>query len=250
MLSFTFSARSSNEKTGPMPVTTTSRASCWQGCAFYEAGCYAKYNKLGLYWSKLTETEAGTTFQNGVAKVKTYNIKGLCEAIAALPEGTLWRHNQAGDLPSENGEIDVFQLGMIVKANEGKCGFTYTHHPVLDEQSPYALSNRASVAMANKNGFTVNLSANDLGHADKLADLGIAPVVTVLPSTVHGNERITTPAGRRVVVCPATYRDDVTCKSCGLCQKRGRKCIVGFPAHGAGKRRVDTVITHNGEALH
>ena len=47
----------------------------------------------------------------------------------------------------------------------------------------------------------------------------------------------TTPDGRRVVVCPATYRDDVNCKSCGLCQK-ARDVIVGFPAHGARKGRI------------
>ena len=74
-------------------------------------------------------------------------------------------------------------------------------------------------------------------RADRLADLAIAPVVTLLPASVHGNVKIETAAGRKVVVCPATYRDDVNCKSCGLCQK-SRDVIVGFPAHGARKGRI------------
>jgi hypothetical protein len=46
--------------------------------------------------------------------------------------------------------------------------------------------------------------------------------------------------GRQVATCPAAYRDDVTCASCGLCQRQDRKLIVGFPAHGysKGKARI------------
>ena len=40
---------------------------------------------------------------------------------------------------------------------------------------------------ANQNGFTVDLSANNLAHADKLKALNIAPVVVVLPSTQTTN---------------------------------------------------------------
>lgn len=42
-------------------------------------------------------------------------------------------------------------------------------------------TNRAAVAAANAAGFTVNLSGNNVAHADALAALAIAPVVTVLP---------------------------------------------------------------------
>jgi len=51
-----------------------------------------------------------------------------------------------------------------------------------------------------------------------------------------------TPAGRKVVVCPATQRDDVTCESCRLCARINRSVIVGFPAHGAGARKVNRII--------
>jgi hypothetical protein len=122
-------------------------------------------------------------------------------------------------------------------ANVGRRGFTYTHHNVLQSEH-----NRASIRAANAAGFTVNASANNLRHADQLAALDVAPVVAVLPSTVHGNVKIETPEGRRVVVCPATYRDDVTCQSCKLCAVRDRKVIVGFPAHGGARRKVDAAM--------
>ena len=84
----------------------------------------------------------------------------------------------------------------------------------------------------------VNLSGNNLAHADDLYDKGIAPVTTVLPSTQLTNT--TTPKGRKVVVCPAVIKDDVSCQSCGLCA-RLRDAIVGFPAHGNGKKKADAV---------
>jgi hypothetical protein len=126
------------------------------------------------------------------------------------------------------GTVDAVKLGQLVAANAGRRGFTYSHH-----------RDRASLAWirhANAWGFTVNLSANDLTDADTLADTGAGPVVVVLPSTQSQNT--VTPAGRRVVVCPATQRDDVSCATCQLCQRQ-RAAIVGFPAHGTRKRVID-----------
>lgn len=100
--------------------------------------------------------------------------------------------------------------------------------------------NRAAIATANAKGFTINLSANNLDHADKLTDLGIGPVATVLPHDFDAR-KTTTPQGRIVAQCPATYRDDVTCKTCGLCQKQSRRVIVGFPAHGNSKKKASAV---------
>ena len=81
-----------------------------------------------------------------------------------------------------------------------------------------------------------------LGHDKHVADarghvVAIdGPVVVVLPSTTTANT--TTPAGRPVVICPATQRDDVSCASCQLCQRQ-RTAIVGFPAHGARHRVIN-----------
>ncbi len=207
--------KSANAKTGPIPVSTTSADSCPSDCAMHDA-CYASTGPLALHWGAVSAGSRGI------------ELFEFCQAVTSLPDGTLWRHNQAGDLPQIDGSIDPFALGQLVQANIGKRGFTYSHH--RDNAS------LEWIRHANAWGFRVNLSANDLPDADMLADTGAGPVVVVLPSTQSANT--VTPAGRTVVICPATQRDDVTCATCQLCQ-RERSAIVGFPAHGTKKRVID-----------
>jgi hypothetical protein len=207
--------KSANVKTGPIPVSTSSATTCPTDCAM-RAGCYAGSGPLALHWAAVTAGTRGTDLQSFTA------------SISALPDGTLWRHNQAGDLPGDGTTVDPAALGDIVAANIDKRGFTYTHY--RDSAS------LEWVRHANAWGFTVNLSANDLADADMLADTGAGPVVVVLTSDATANT--TTPAGRRVVVCPATQRDDVSCATCQLCQRQ-RDVIVGFPAHGTRRRVID-----------
>jgi len=159
--------------------------------------------------------------------------------IAALPKGTLWRHNQAGDLPGEGDAIDARALNELVRANRGKRGFTYTHKPVSVNLDPQHEANAHSVAYANARGFTINLSADNLAEADKLAEMAIGPVVVVLPA--EQTRATVTPNGRKVAICPATISDNVTCADCGLCALVNRKAIIGFPAHGASKRKASSV---------
>jgi len=211
--------KSRNAKTGPIPVSTSSNDTCPAVCPLKDQGCYAKYGPLGMYWAKVNGGTAGATWAEFVAQ------------IAELPADTLWRHNQAGDLPGISDVIDAPALAKLVKANSGKRGFTYTHKPMT-------AANARAVRAANAAGFTINLSGNNLAHADALADTGAGPVVAVLPADQKTNT--TTPAGRKVVVCPATIRDDVSCATCQLCQRRDRAVIVGFPAHGAAKRMAET----------
>ena len=216
--------KSKNEKTGNIPVSTTTAKACPSTCPFNNKnGCYAESGPLAIHWRKVTEGERGTDWNT------------FCDSVSNFPEGQLWRANQAGDLPHNNGKVSRRLVRKLVDANKGRKGFGYTHH------LPHLGDNSRIIKHANKNGFTINLSANNLSNADEMKALGIAPVVTVLPSTVNGDETPTvlTPQGNKVVVCPATYRDNVNCASCGLCQKSNRSCIVGFPAHGSMKKRVD-----------
>lgn len=215
--------KSRNEKTGPIPVSTTTQDTCPTACPLADKGCYAKGGPLAIHWKSVTEGKAGVAWRE------------FTSAIAALPQGILWRHNQAGDLPGNRAKIDRGALDQLVTANTGKRGFTYTHYSPTPD-------NAAAIADANARGFTVNLSANSPAHADRLAALNIAPVVTVLPASVDGNETRTlaTPEGRTIAVCPATYRD-TSCAECKLCAVRDRNVIVGFPAHGASKRAASAI---------
>lgn len=236
MLAILWTSKSSNVKTGPIPVSTTAKASCPVTCPLMRNGCYAEQGNLGWLWSALTKAGPNAAFRSGVAAMQSIDWKGLCAKVAELGPGALWRHNQAGDLPHTNGRIDRRALRALAKANAGRRGFTYTHHVTT-------APNVAAIAEANAAGFTINLSGNTLEHADSLVALEAGPVVVVLPSDTDGAATpvLKTPAGRTVSVCPATYRDDVTCATCQLCQRQDRKCIVGFPAHGAAKAKATAI---------
>jgi hypothetical protein len=210
--------KSRNEKVGPIPVSTTSAKTCPSDCPFKKSGCYADGGPLALFWGKVTREEAGTDWDS------------FCESVAALPEGQLWRHNQAGDLPSVGDVIDHDAMDMLVTANAGKRGFTYTHH------NPAIGNNAGVIKHANMLGFTVNLSGNNLKHADTLAALNIGPVVAVVAE--DHPERSETPEGRKVVVCPEQTGKAKSCAECKLCQKVDRAVIVAFRAHGVSKKKA------------
>jgi hypothetical protein len=226
-----FTRVSMNSKTGPIPVSMSKKNTCPDTCPLKHGGCYAKGGPINLHWERLSKglNENALTW------------KEFCEAVLRLPRAQLWRHNQAGDLPGEGNTIDTLALALLVVANKGKCGFTYTHKPTLKGQAHASTvkANAKAIASANKGGFTVNLSADTLGEADELAALGIGPVVVLLPQTQTTNT--VTPQGRKVVVCPATIRDDVSCSTCRLCQRGDRSCVVGFPAHGVSTRKADAI---------
>jgi len=213
---------SKNRKTGPIPVSTSSKGTCPTSCPLYALGCYAGGGPLAMHWRAVTIGLRGDEWPVFVSK------------IAALPDGQLWRHNQAGDLPGADSKIDRKALLALAKANEGKRGFTYTHKPMTK-------ANVATVMAVNAAGFTINLSANTLADADRLADTKAGPVVVVLDAAEGVRHTVTTPAGRTVETCPATYRDDVSCATCQLCQRVDRKVIVGFPAHGVSKKAAAAV---------
>jgi hypothetical protein len=100
-----------------------------------KAECYAASGPLALHWAAVSAGSRGTDWAT------------FTGAIAALPDGQIWRHNQAGDLPQKSGTIDPALLGDLVAANIGKRGFTYSHH--RDAESINWIRH------ANQWGFTV-----------------------------------------------------------------------------------------------
>lgn len=213
---------SGNKKTGPIPVTTSSENTCPVTCPLYGAGCYAKSGPLALHWRKVSDSE----------EKRSMDSESFLEAITALPRGQLWRHNQAGDMPAYNGDIDPVFARRIVKANKGKQGFTYTHH-VMNKH------NITMVQKMNDKGFTVNHSADNVQAAVKAyKDLSGIPVATILPID---SPNVQTVSGVKVVACPAEKSDRISCANCGLCADKDRDYIIGFRVHGTQKRKADII---------
>lgn len=211
---------SANKKTGPIPVSYTTPDSCPDACSLKKNGCYADSGPVQFAWRK--------------AESHGVEWNEFCDKVAALPKNQLWRHNVAGDLPGQSNTIDVQALRELIDANKGKRGFTYTHYPIN------VAENRKAIALANARGFTVNVSRETYSEADEAISYGIAPVVVL--QEIDAPKVSFTPQGNKVVTCPATYMDNVTCQSCELCYNINRRVIVGFPAHGTSKRKVINII--------
>lgn len=209
---------SNNAKTGPIPVSTSSRQSCPDTCGFKGQGCYAENFPLSQHWNAVSDGRRGMAWPEFV------------DEISRLRKGQLWRHNQAGDLVGTGDVIDKVALRQLAVANKGKRGFTYTHYPMVGE-------NLRVVRAANRAGFTVNVSADTLAQAEALWKKGL-PTVAVVPRGWRGSK---TPGGMPVTLCPAQILDDMSCAVCQLCQKADRRAIVAFEAHGARRKVVERI---------
>lgn len=226
MINYHLSNKSTNIKTGKIPVTTSGKQTCPQICPFKSEGCYAKYGPLCLHWEKVSSGERGTSFDEHLREIRK------------LPKSRL-RLFQAGDFPGVGNKINIKQTKKLVNAVKGFEAFGYTHKDLNDKK------NKEIIKYCNDNGLTVNLSANNLKHADELFDLKIGPVVVTLPE--DSNKNIKTPKNRSVKICPAISSEKVQCSNCGgkrgsLCWQKDRDYIVGFTAHGAAKRRVTEIV--------
>lgn len=225
---YLFTRYSGNAKTGPLAVTTSPRETCPTTCALYSK-CYPNFGSLRLHWDRISKGVGGVAWD------------AVLRGIKKLHHGELFRMNQAGDFNGHNNALDAASMDALVNAAKGKRPIAYTHYPVLDSESEQAPHNRAVIKKAVDAGFNINLSANNPSHADELIALGIAPVVTVVKAEQTTNFK--TAAGNRVVICPASVRDNVTCSSCGLCARSKRDYIIGFPAHGNNKRAIGEIAS-------
>lgn len=225
-LRFHFTAKSSNAKTGPIPVSTSSRETCSPVCPFFGNGCYAESGPLALHWREVTNGNRGD------------KLFDFLEKIRSLMPDQLWRHNQAGDLPHVAGKISRRFIKAIVDANRGRRGFTYTHHDLHKGE------NLALVRYANRSGFRINISTESESAADSAVAAGLPAVLAVSSNEERTHWR--TAAGNVVTVCPAQRKEDqfsgVSCSNCQLCQTRNIKQIIAFIAHGTSKRKADAAI--------
>jgi len=227
-----FIAVSGNPKTGPIPVLNYPRRSCPISCALRvvidpktgeeKAGpCYAAaafYTRLN--WDHLDAGTRGESFVEAMQKVQR------------LPRGSLVRDKVMGDeypLAADPKKIDPEPFKLKLRAFKGKRLISYTHH------EPNA-HNLKLLRKAAALGLHINLSADDLKAADKKARHHL-PVVVVVPSDTPKVSK--TPEGRKVVICPAQTSDRVTCATCALCADGSRDFLIGFRAHGSGRKKIE-----------
>jgi len=147
----------------------------------------------------------------------------LLDEIKSLRRNTLWRHNDAGDLIGNGDTIDITALTALVEANRRRRGFTYTHWPWR--------ANLEILKWANRNGFTINVSASDVSDALEAFNAGL-PTTVIL--NTDGKKQVKV-GGVRIIICPAQRKKHMTCAQCGICAVADRDYIIGFWPHGTKK---------------
>jgi hypothetical protein len=219
--------KSSNKKTGPIAVSTTSKDSCPSTCPLKSNGCYADSGPLRLHWDAVSagpwrDKPRGTDLETFVSDLKT------------LPESSCFRLNQAGDLPHSNGLINAHALELITDACAERklIAWTYTHHSVDN------MNNTVLIKRSSNHGLTVNVSAHSQDHAADCHKKGL-PSVCIVPK--NETRKSWEHAGVKFLVCPAQWSDK-NCAECKLCSVAERSCVVAFKAHGTQAKKVEQTI--------
>ncbi len=238
-----FIKKSSNSKVGRLPVTITESASCPKTCPHINGNCYAKTGPQSWIWSKVDKGTAGKNLTDW---------DGLANNIKALPAGQPWRMNTSGDIPHFDGLIRLDLLKQLIEANKGRKGWTYSHH-ILNTHNTEALKS------ATAKGFTINASTETLSDADAAMNKGLNACSIISSDNPHliaysslkdrktyykVSQPIKTPAGRRVVVCPAQTCQPTKCETCLLCSKP-RDYAIAFVAHGNNKKKLNQLLNQS-----
>jgi len=220
---FHLSRVSGNKKTGPIPVTTTSRNSCPPTCGA-RPFCYGMLGPIALHWDKVSDGSRGKGWRDHLAD------------LATLPVFSPLRINQVGDLPHSAGKISrryLVALLSVIKKRKLQA-WTYTHHDLAKGE------NAELLRRAFRSGLTINVSTESVAAADAAIAAGLPATITV-PSTETRNTW-RTPERNLVMVCPAQRRE-TDCSQCMLCHKRGKRVVIAFTAHGTRKKKADQLLS-------
>ena len=220
-----FTSNSKNTKTGNIPqgyqgeTVEETRKSCF-GCALEETDCY--------YWKKNPSMAHRAMMRANKKNPERYELKNVLPKSARTAR---YIRIAVGGDPSAMARKTVKGIVSQVKKFGMKGALGFTHF--FDGKG------------AHLKGL-VMASVDSLTDADRAVDAGWRAAAT-LPFKVKGvklkkfahlpeynGEEVTTPDGRRVVVCPAQrpeLRKD--CNTCGLCDATAheRVEVIGFIMH-------------------
>lgn len=205
-----WTARSGNTKTGDVPTAWVgatleeARQSCL-GCPLLDAGCYAHSGSVGM---------GGLSARKGATRnPDRYTLKSALANRSA--SARMARFTAIGDIGRIGREMATALRATVQKVGLAVVG--YTHH-----------WREAEVADAWKGSLMA--STESLEDADEAVGQGWRATVIV---SMDAPRTGTTPAGRKLVVCPAQEKPGVvTCNTCRLCDASRPGPVIAFRAHG------------------
>jgi hypothetical protein len=171
---------------------------------------------------------------------KTGDIANTSRASVGRMFGTCPKVCSLNPLPEESTNIidSKYLTALLGAVPCDGLSFTYSHFDWRKWGSRF-LKRLAS----GKPTTCINYSANNRSEAIDSIQAGIPTVIPLPVDEVKKVERID---GIRFIQCPATYSEEVTCKTCGggfpLCARPHpiRDYVIVFPAHGITRKRVGT----------
>lgn len=217
---------SGNGKTGQVFQTYSSRSTCPASCPFKGAGCYAENFRCLANWKKCDgPTAAG--------------LEDLAAALHAARRttaapGAIVRHNVAGDMAIAGSDfLDARLVAGLTKvyAAAGAAAYTYTHCAAVERN--FRIAEKAVAG-----GFCINFSCESMKKADKVMGRGLP---AVLACSSFEKLPAHTPAGRRIIPCPAQAKG-AHCSNCRLCARADRAFIIAFEAHGCRAKAAKAAI--------
>jgi len=141
-----------------------------------------------------------------------------------------------------SNKIDADYLDALLDAVPTKGqSFTYSHF----DPNVYGWGKKL-----RKGKTVINFSADTLGAASASIYNGVPSVCVVPDKFWQGKKSGDAPFDKKIVRCPAEYRDGFSCRDCGngdpLCARLDRDFIIGFTAHGAAKNKAADQDTRGG----
>jgi hypothetical protein len=210
-----YTARSANRKTGDVPTAWIGRteeealASC-AGCSIApktvggNGGCYA--------WSGAVRFGAIAARKSAAVRPDRYTLGAAIKGAAR--SARMLRLTGIGDI-GRSGVAVADSVASEARA-AGLALVGYTHH----WREPGVKAAWGGRLMA---------STETMADADRAVSEGWRATV-IVPADAPRTS--TTPAGRKVVVCPAQVRDSVVCNTCRLCDASKPGPVIAFRAHG------------------
>lgn len=245
--------KSSNIKTGKIPVTTTPRSTCPAECVHKGSSCYFENGGSAIFWSHLDDAARnGGIHAHTDSRGREYRTVAHSWGafVAMIDSGAirpgLARFAQGGDLPGDGRRIDRGALVSFAEASKraGIRWIVYTHYIFGSPRLSDLLHNVSALRAAQEAGLNVNVSCDSVAQVDVATALGFRTALT--ESSDWQGPASRTPEGQLLAQCPATYRDEgpgSSCESCGGCAlSNANRCTYVFPAHGSRKAMVDDRI--------
>lgn len=218
---------SGNSKTGPCSNTSAAQPSCDPGCAFFDGGgCYGEEDRVGMQTAKLNAAAGGRRAQVDPLLIARQEAREI-DRLSGLHD---LRLHIVGDCRTNGAARIVARAAERFMRRDRRRAWTYTHA-------------WRKVKRASWGAVSVLASCETAADVTQALSQGWAAALVVAAHA--GAKAWKHAAGFTVLPCPHDTHG-TQCIRCRLCwddaRLREERIVIGFAAHGAGRKRVQAAL--------